>query len=516
MLDSQSARFLTQTMFTKLECSVPAVVQGVLTYPYHYCAHPLVKDAAQKIRQHLDEHARNQAGRLVAVLVCRLRDGSLGFISACDQFDCTDPFFEKTFWQQLPAEELKPLDTERIEKAFEDKLNAQEKYLSFKEAAQTRREHRQQQRMSGVFNREALIASSQFDSGELERLKLKYILALQAEEAARSDFQHRTHVAVENEWKRRLSSIKVQNKKNVVTLLDLLSGYLNQEDLLRAILRTALPALFNSAYSVGAQPIAMGQFWWGPVASFDARSEGTFYAFAKERHEKLLDFFLEGQTLEKNRLAENRFKNWKPEIVYEDDDIVAFNKPAGMLSVPGKLPITDLYSIALSLYPQATGPMLLHRLDMATSGVVLFAKNKQTHKILQSAFSHGSVRKRYIALLEKAPENSDGEIDLPLCLNPYERPRQMVEYTYGKPASTIYKLLNVDSQGRARVAFYPKTGRTHQLRMHAAHAEGLNAPIVGDELYGHPADRLYLHAETIRFIHPSTGQLLTIEAPCPF
>lgn len=114
------------------------------------------------------------------------------------------------------------------------------------------------------------------------------------------------------------------------------------------------------------------------------------------------------------------------------------------------------------------------------------------------------------------PPNTSGEVKLPLCLNPYERPRQMVEYTYGKPALTVYKVLGQTPNGAVRVAFYPQTGRTHQLRLHAAHAEGLNSPIIGDELYGHPADRLYLHAEAIRFIHPSTGQLLTIEAPCPF
>ena len=270
------------------------------------------------------------------------------------------------------------------------------------------------------------------------------------------------------------------------------------------------------AYRLHAHPLAMGQFWWGPVAAYDARAEGTFYAFAKERHEKLLEFFLEGEKLEENLLARNRYQNWKPEIIYEDSDIVAFNKPEGMLSVPGKLPVTDLYSIAMALYPNATGPMLLHRLDMATSGIVVFAKNKQTHKALQAAFSQGSVQKRYIAILEKTPAIPNGEIQLPLCLNPFERPRQMVEYTYGKPACTGYRLLQSYPDGRARIAFYPKTGRTHQLRIHAAHADGLNAAIVGDDLYGRPADRLYLHAEAIRFIHPTSGELLTIEAPCPF
>lgn len=503
-------------MFKPLDRAGASEAFGPLTYPYHYRPHPLMMAARDRIRAHLNEHAQNQAGRLVSVLVCQLPDNSIGYLAACDQFDSVDPFFEKTFWQQLPEENLHALDTSRIEKAFEEKLKAQEKYLAFKEDAQARRAHRKEQRASGVFNREALIASSQYDSGQLERLKLKYLLTLQEEEAARSDFQHRTHVLVENEWKRRLGAVTVQNQNTQRTLLDLLASFINREALLRAILRTALPSLLNEAFRQNAKPIAMGQFWWGPVASFDARAEDTFYAFAKERHEKLLEFFLQGLTLERNALAIDRFKNWRPEIVYEDDDLVAFNKPAGMLSVPGKLPVTDLYSVVMALYPNATGPMLLHRLDMSTSGIVIFAKNKDAHKAMQVAFSRGLVRKRYIAVLEKAPVIANGEINLPLCLNPYERPRQMVEPTYGREAHTLYKLLNVNSDGTARVAFYPKTGRTHQLRLHAAHIEGLNAPIVGDELYGHAADRLYLHAEALRFTHPSTGALITIEAPCPF
>ena len=290
-------------MFKPLESPAASEAFGPLTYPYHYRPHPLVMAARDHIRAHLNEHAQNQAGRLVSVLVCQLPDNSIGYLAACDQFDSTDPFFEKTFWQQLPEENLHALDTSRIEKAFEEKLKAQEKYLAFKEDAQARRAHRKEQRASGVFNREALIASSQYDSGQLERLKLKYLLTLQEEEAARSDFQHRTHVLVENEWKRRLGAVTVQNQNTQKTLLDLLASFINREALLRAILRTALPSLLNEAFRQNAKPIAMGQFWWGPVASFDARAEDTFYAFAKERHEKLLEFFLQGLTLERNALA---------------------------------------------------------------------------------------------------------------------------------------------------------------------------------------------------------------------
>ena len=159
--------------------------------------------------------------------------------------------------------------------------------------------------------------------------------------------------------------------------------------------------------------------------------------------------------------------------------------------------------------------MLLHRLDMATSGLLLFAKNKAAHLALQNDFAQGLVQKCYIALLENPLKAERGQVQLPLCLNPYERPRQMVDFTYGKYALTRYEVIG-QTRGKTRVAFYPVTGRTHQLRLHAAHALGLNSPIVGDEFYGKPSDRLYLHAQSITFTHPKTHQTVTIEAPVPF
>ncbi len=210
-------------------------------------------------------------------------------------------------------------------------------------------------------------------------------------------------------------------------------------------------------------------------------------------------------TLEPNQLAIDHFKDWVPEIIYEDSDLVAVNKPAGLLSVPGKHAVRNVYDTILAMYPNATGPMLLHRLDMATSGVLIFAKTKFAHQQLQNAFAHGQIQKRYVALLEKCPEETYGEINLPLCLNPLERPRQMVSRAYGKAAVTQYEVLGQEGE-YTRVAFYPKTGRTHQLRLHAAHRRGLNSPIVGDDLYGHPADRLYLHAHSLTFTHPKTGR----------
>ncbi len=152
---------------------------------------------------------------------------------------------------------------------------------------------------------------------------------------------------------------------------------------------------------------------------------------------------------------------------------------------------------------------------MATSGILVAAKTREAYLGLQAQFAARSVEKRYIALLDGVVADDEGVIDLPLCLDPADRPRQMVSETYGKPAVTRFRVLE-RAEERTRIAFYPLTGRTHQLRVHAAHPRGLDAPILGDTLYGRPADRLYLHAEYVAFIHPVTGKPVRIEYPAKF
>jgi tRNA pseudouridine32 synthase/23S rRNA pseudouridine746 synthase len=167
-------------------------------------------------------------------------------------------------------------------------------------------------------------------------------------------------------------------------------------------------------------------------------------------------------------------------------------------------------------YPEADGPLTVHRLDMATSGLMLIAKTKRVHQNLQAQFKNRLVRKRYVALLEGIVPKDKGTVDLPLCLNPLDRPRQMVHTEHGKPAITDYQVLERLDGKRTRIAFYPHTGRTHQLRIHAAHPLGLHCPIIGDELYGEKADRLYLHAEYLEFTHPITGETVRITKEAEF
>ena len=203
------------------------------------------------------------------------------------------------------------------------------------------------------------------------------------------------------------------------------------------------------------------------------------------------------------------------DILYEDDYLLVINKPEGMLSVPGKGDADSVYQRLSILYPEATGPIIVHRLDMATSGLLLAAKTKEAHQNLQAQFKNRTIQKRYIALLEGEVPQDEGEIRLPLCPDPLDRPRQIVSEEFGKPALTHYRVLERTS-GKTLIAFYPQTGRTHQLRVHAAHPQGLHCPILGDELYGRKAERLYLHAEYLAFTHPITSERIEIRAKIPF
>ena len=189
-----------------------------------------------------------------------------------------------------------------------------------------------------------------------------------------------------------------------------------------------------------------------------------------------------------------------PEVLYEDEWLMVVNKPAGMLSVPGKNDEPSAESLL--------GAKAVHRLDQDTSGLLVLAKTPEVYKELQAYFQRRDIHKRYEALVVKNEGvkelMNEGEISLPLLPNPYDRPRQMVNWEHGKVAITRYVVRERRADGTVKVDFYPLTGKTHQLRVHAAHPEGLNAPIVGDRLYGKVGERLMLHAAEIRFIHPIT------------
>ncbi|MCL4111364.1 UNVERIFIED_CONTAM: hypothetical protein GTU68_023217 [Idotea baltica] len=203
------------------------------------------------------------------------------------------------------------------------------------------------------------------------------------------------------------------------------------------------------------------------------------------------------------------------ETVFEDKHLVVINKPVNLLSTPGKHITDSVLTRMQAKYPEATGSLVVHRLDMATSGLMLIAKNEKVFKGLQIQFIQRTIKKRYIAQLDGKLTEKKGIVDLPLTLDFFDRPRQMVCYENGKEALTFWKTID-EREGKTVVHFYPQTGRTHQLRMHAAHSKGLNTPITGDILYGKDADRMYLHAEQIKFEHPITKKHLTVQANADF
>lgn len=277
----------------------------------------------------------------------------------------------------------------------------------------------------------------------------------------------------------------------------------------------AAPKLLQYAYKHQLKPIAMAEFWWGDSPKAEIRHHGYYYPACKGKCGPILGHMLQGLEVEENPLLKKHYHEMPLEIVYEDNYLVVINKPAGMLSVPGKGEIDSVYQHIKILYPDATGPLIVHRLDMATSGVLLIAKNKEVHQHLQAQFKNRMIKKRYIALLDGKISSKEGTIILPLRMDPLDRPRQVVDHEHGKTAITQYQVLN-EQEGNTLIAFYPLTGRTHQLRVHAAHPEGLHCPIRGDELYGQKADRLYLHAESLEFVHPVTKEIIFVEKKSNF
>lgn len=278
----------------------------------------------------------------------------------------------------------------------------------------------------------------------------------------------------------------------------------------------AAPKLLHYAFKNGLKPIAMAEFWWGQSPKSEVRKHKQFYPACKSKCEPILmNHMLKGLDLETNPFQENRAAGKTLEIVFEDDTLLVINKPAEFLSVPGKIIQDSVYTRIKEMYPEATGPLIVHRLDMSTSGLLVLAKTEAAYVFLQKQFIQRSVKKRYVALLDGIIKQKEDLIDLPLRVDLDDRPRQLVCYEHGKPAQTRFEVIQIKNK-QTRVYFYPITGRTHQLRVHAAHISGLQTPIVGDDLYGKKANRLLLHAERLTFVHPVSKEEMTFTIAPPF
>lgn len=284
----------------------------------------------------------------------------------------------------------------------------------------------------------------------------------------------------------------------------------------------AAPKLLAHAHRLGLRPLALAEFWWGAASATGDRREGVFYAACRGKCLPILTHMLDGLPVEPPPLfGTESIHSDEPRAVFEDEHLLIVNKPSGLLTVPGRSSsLSDsVVSRLRERYPNATGPLAVHRLDLDTSGLLLIAKDADTARALQRMFSLREIEKHYIAWLEGNVAGDRGHIMLPLRVDVDDRPRHIHDPVFGKPAHTEWQVI-AREDGRTRVRFIPHTGRSHQLRVHSAHPQGLDAPIVGDRLYGRHApsegERMQLHAERLAFVHPVSGARLVVEQPAPF
>ena len=524
------------------------------TYPFCYTPHPLCILAAKEVQSYLTRQTawkdELRQGKMFGVLIVQTEHGETGYLAAFSGILAgknLHPFFVPPVYNLLQPQGFFKIEEENIssinrnirqlenDKAYAAlsaelarTIQSAENILATAKAqlkeAKTAREQRRKEKELNAQEEAELIRESQFQKAEYKRLERSW-------KARITTLQTQTE-----DWERRISALKSERKTRSAALQQKLFeqfGMLNYRGEVKNLCEIfgqtvhktppagagecAAPKLLQQAYLHGWKPIAMAEFWWGDSPKTEIRHHGHYYPACKGKCEPILQHMLQGLQVEENHMLKRmQVPSQNLEIVYEDPWLSVINKPAGMLSVPGKEDAVSVYSLMREQYPEADGPLTVHRLDMATSGLMLIAKTKRVHQNLQAQFKNRLVRKRYVALLEGIVPKDKGTVDLPLCLNPLDRPRQMVHTEHGKPAITDYQVLERLDGKRTRIAFYPRTGRTHQLRIHAAHPLGLHCPIIGDELYGEKADRLYLHAEYLEFTHPITGETVRITKEAEF
>lgn len=523
------------------------------TYPFCYTPHPLCVLAAKEVQSYLNKQSEWQEelrkGKMFGVLAVQTEENEIAFLAAFSGILAgrnLHPYFVPPIYDFLQPQGFFKIEEENISainrsiKLLEEDesyirllaelnrhIQAGQEALALAKAelkeAKARREQRRQAGMTDAQEEVALIRESQFQKAEYKRQEHAWkekTAALQAQ----ADNRLKQIQNLKAERKRRSAALQ-QEIFAQFKMLNRRGEYKNLCEIFEQTVHKtppagagecAAPKLLQQAYLHGWKPLTMAEFWWGESPKTEIRHHGHYYPACKGKCEPILRHMLQGLQVEENPLLkEMQTQDKKPEIVYEDRWLLVVDKPAGMLSVPGKEDIDSVFSLIRKQYPEADGPLSVHRLDMATSGLLLIAKTKHIHRDLQAQFRYHLIKKRYIALLDGTVQADRGTIELPLCPNPLDRPRQMVHIQYGRPAITDFEVL--ERIGRqTRIAFYPHTGRTHQLRVHAAHSLGLNCPISGDELYGKKAERLYLHAETLEFTHPVTGEIMKITRKATF
>ena len=542
----------------------------VFPNPFYYEPSPLARHAVALLQQSLPEL---KEGKMFGVLIVEY-EGKIGYLQAYSgQLEgvSTDGFVPLVFDYLQPNGYFKTQEAEitslnheievlkqsddyekAIKKIADLKVEAQQVVAEAQQkmviAKRLRDERRKEKAIVSEDEQREMIRESQYMKAELHRTKKRYAALLQAAEAEVEAYNSRI-AKLKNIRKRKsdhlqrwlFSQFIFQNARG--ERKDLLSIFRNYYLLHspQSVLATHFatvgeqitlfppsgtgeccePKLLQYAFTHGMRPVEMAMFWWGEPPKTEIRQHGQFYPACNGKCKPLLTWMLKGMNVAANALEVEAKQSI--EIIYEDRHLAVIVKPSGMLTVPGRSKKQSVETILRQRWNDNDTPIIVHRLDMATSGLLVVARNKEAHKHLQAQFKAKTVKKRYVALLDATLLNrvglpSEGTISLPLCADVLDRPRQMVDRNKGKTAITHYKIVGKtplhDSyySEAIKVELRPETGRTHQLRVHCAHSEGLACPILGDTLYGKRADRLYLHAEYLAFTHPTTGKPLSFES----
>lgn len=555
-----------QHCFTRFNVAIAGVdLPSQFTFPFYYTPHPLCVLAAKQLQQHLEnqtdfnhdfglEDNSSGRGKMFGVLLVKNEHDEVGFLSAfsgkiADQnllpgfvppvFNMLteEGFFRNEFeaiktanadYQTFSANpEIAALKTQ-IEIDRSDYLLKEQAYrqvmIENRAARKRQRQAGQQQLTSDRFKG---LLDELGKQSVAEKNELKYLKHTLSDKLAIKE----TRLAVLNDQlmarKERHKAMSNALQHKLHKQYRFLDHHGTTRDLVDIFASTATPVppagsgecaapkLLHFAYQHGLKPLALAEFWWGASPKSEIRQHKNFYPSCNNKCQPILGHMLQGLNVEANPLETNWAADKTLEIVYQDEAMVVINKPFGLLSVPGKTIKDSVYTRLQTLFPDVEGPFVIHRLDMATSGLLVFALTKRANKSLQKQFIARGVQKRYIALLNGELTQPDGDINLPMRGDPDDRPRQLICIEHGKAAETHWQLIEV-KDGYSKVYMYPKTGRTHQLRVHSAHHLGLNMPMVGDGLYGEKADRLFLHAERLQLDHPYSKARMTFQVDSEF
>ena len=522
--------------------------------PFYYSPHPLCLMAADEVRAFLSGDdallAETGKGKMFGVLVVQTPSGETGYLMAFSGLlfgrNIYDGFVPPVYDMQSPQgyfkqEEARISSINRTVKDLEESADfksAVEALRDIKNEAEralsettmlfkANKEERRKKRESGMLSAddEALLTKqSQFEKAELKRARRNWETRIEEKAAVVTSFNERIKALGAERRNRSLALQRWLFEQFVVlnangegkSLLEIFEEKLSALPPAGAG-ECAAPKLMQYAYRNSLKPLALAEFWVGESPVGEVRRDGCFYGACKSKCEPILGYMLQGLDVEESALEKGGDIS-SIKIVYEDESLLVVNKPSGVLSVPGIVGGTSVQQWLREKYSDNT-LLVVHRLDMATSGLLVVAKSMQVYKMMQQLFAERKVEKHYMALLDGVPQNVKGRIELPLAPDYMNRPRQKVDYENGKSAVTCYSIIDVvkyNGKKCALVRFEPLTGRTHQLRMHAASKEGLDCPIVGDALYGKVDKRLMLHAEFLKFRHPLSGETIVVTSKVNF